>query len=538
MKKNNIIKKLISILLIVFLSVNTYATQSSNDGSSFITKAEFDSLISKFSEQMDVYRAGLNAKIDTAIASYIGGLSGESVTNASILLSNWSEISAFNGVYDPTFKLPEVDVFYGGGLYGTYNWGGNKKKFYSVPFMTRITYKPSETQTAYRPLFTSNKSENNQSTSDVKKYWNGVATNYYEKFVINAGLYYTGTKDLAYGENDPSANTKTLKMLNPVNWEITEGYNPNFATDSNCLKTTFYWKGNTIESNFNFTTKSANNVAQVELKTDGSNKTKIYEHIIQYDGNDAWCISNETFTKTFRVNTNDGTRSATLLSGATKNDYSSQHCTAAQTNDTGNQWNQGETISGLATRIYNGARTAMTINYETNNSIAYPRIGMQSAEQTAKTLYLTDETISYAYKTAMGTVDALTLEKGFPLLYAPGGSKVTWKPFFKKGKMYSESTSSWIDSTATTVKLMLSKGPFSDKIASTNIIKGESAAGTTTDGGVICKVDEAQEITFTMPSDGIAWAKWVPDTGDYDEARWIQPLDLSKCFTYQVKESQ
>ena len=96
MKKNNIIKKLISILLIVFLSVNTYATQSSNDGSSFITKAEFDSLISKFSEQMDVYRAGLNAKIDTAIASYIGGLSGESVTNASILLSNWSEISAFN----------------------------------------------------------------------------------------------------------------------------------------------------------------------------------------------------------------------------------------------------------------------------------------------------------------------------------------------------------------------------------------------------------------------------------------------------------
>ena len=37
--------------------------------------------------------------------------------------------------------------------------------------------------------------------------------------------------------------------------------------------------------------------------------------------------------------------------------------------------------------------------------------------------------------------------------------------------------------------------------------------------------------------DGVVYAKWVPDTSDYDTAKWIQPLDLSQSSTYtQITE--
>ena len=74
----NVYRRTIAMIAIVLMSINTYATTASNDGSSFITKAEFDSLMNKFNENMDNYQSGLNAKIDNAISNYISGASGMS----------------------------------------------------------------------------------------------------------------------------------------------------------------------------------------------------------------------------------------------------------------------------------------------------------------------------------------------------------------------------------------------------------------------------------------------------------------------------
>ena len=73
-----------ALFIIALLNINTYATQSSNDGSAFVTKAEFDTLMQNFNENMNIYQADLNAKIDDAIASYIGGLSGTTSVNISL----------------------------------------------------------------------------------------------------------------------------------------------------------------------------------------------------------------------------------------------------------------------------------------------------------------------------------------------------------------------------------------------------------------------------------------------------------------------
>lgn len=69
------IKKIISIFFIFIISVNSFAAiVSDNDGSAFVTKAEFEALKNSFSKQLDDYNASIDGKIDGAIASYLAGI--------------------------------------------------------------------------------------------------------------------------------------------------------------------------------------------------------------------------------------------------------------------------------------------------------------------------------------------------------------------------------------------------------------------------------------------------------------------------------
>ena len=74
-------KRIIALLVIVVLNIHTFATSSSNDGSQFVTKADFDSLVTDFNKKMNEYQSGLNAKIDNAVANYIAGMSAISTQN-------------------------------------------------------------------------------------------------------------------------------------------------------------------------------------------------------------------------------------------------------------------------------------------------------------------------------------------------------------------------------------------------------------------------------------------------------------------------
>lgn len=69
------IKRITALLVIAALNVHTFASTSSNDGSAFITKADFDELVVDFNNKMSEYQSALNAKIDNAVANYIAGMS-------------------------------------------------------------------------------------------------------------------------------------------------------------------------------------------------------------------------------------------------------------------------------------------------------------------------------------------------------------------------------------------------------------------------------------------------------------------------------
>ena len=74
-KSTKMLKKLACLFLVVLMSIDGFAAVvSDNDGSAFITKAEFDSLKNDFQSQLNGYNTSIDTKIDSAIASYLAGV--------------------------------------------------------------------------------------------------------------------------------------------------------------------------------------------------------------------------------------------------------------------------------------------------------------------------------------------------------------------------------------------------------------------------------------------------------------------------------
>lgn len=95
----NLYKRSIAVFAIVIMSVNTFATTASNDGSAFVTKAEFDGLLKGFNDKMDEYQAALNTKIDDAVAGYLSGMSSQAV----LQLDNYAKRASDSNVNNIKF---------------------------------------------------------------------------------------------------------------------------------------------------------------------------------------------------------------------------------------------------------------------------------------------------------------------------------------------------------------------------------------------------------------------------------------------------
>ena len=73
-KSTKIFKRFIALFLCVLMSIESFAAVvSDNDGSAFVTKAEFEALKNNFSSQIDNYNTSIDSKIDGAIAAYLAG---------------------------------------------------------------------------------------------------------------------------------------------------------------------------------------------------------------------------------------------------------------------------------------------------------------------------------------------------------------------------------------------------------------------------------------------------------------------------------
>ena len=131
----NVLKKCITPMMITFMCFKSIAAVvSDNDGSAFITKAEFDSLKNTFQSQIDQYNASIDSKIDTAIAAYLSGIKVSTKTNLRSIINeingygyNYNSMAGYpftNGNINLscTTQTPEVNVV---GFFGYQNLNCN-----------------------------------------------------------------------------------------------------------------------------------------------------------------------------------------------------------------------------------------------------------------------------------------------------------------------------------------------------------------------------------------------------------------------------
>ena len=92
-KSTRIVKRLLALFLVVLMSIESFAAVvSDNDGSAFITKAEFDSLKNNFQAQIDQYNTSIDSKIDGSIASYLAGINMAKQKSLDLPITNYNEM--------------------------------------------------------------------------------------------------------------------------------------------------------------------------------------------------------------------------------------------------------------------------------------------------------------------------------------------------------------------------------------------------------------------------------------------------------------
>ncbi len=108
-KSTRIVKRTLALFLVVLMSINTLgAVVSDNDGSAFITKAEFDSLKNNFQLQIDQYNTSIDSKIDGAIASYLSGIQ---ISKKILIANKYDTVELNTGQKIKTLKWTKSNTF-------------------------------------------------------------------------------------------------------------------------------------------------------------------------------------------------------------------------------------------------------------------------------------------------------------------------------------------------------------------------------------------------------------------------------------------
>ena len=110
-KSTKIVKRVLALFLVVLMSIESFAAVvSDNDGSAFITKAEYDILKNNFQAQIDQYNTSIDSKIDGAIASYLAGIKLDSGSDLELINTNVLYPLSFYETYPNTTqdKINEI----------------------------------------------------------------------------------------------------------------------------------------------------------------------------------------------------------------------------------------------------------------------------------------------------------------------------------------------------------------------------------------------------------------------------------------------
>lgn len=517
------------------------AVVSDNDGSVFITKAEFEALKDDFNEQIDNYNNSIDNKIDGAIASYLAGIQLDKPITEKIINSTWESVSNVNGVFENEWNMPELTQMF----QLCYGWQSDDResplrapwnKFLTGQLNSVIPQGYSTAGTNKRNLV----KNSGPNASPTNLIWDGVALRFHEMYFLIRTAYYDGfdiktnTWDLAwldrpdisdYGMSfrdffrlapigDLAAATTNTKTLWPfiMRWAYT--------ADDNV------WRY--LQANWNYMTTHDTLQTSITLEPNSSGKTKEYEHIISYKGSDSWRVFNQNKDYSQKAAESTLTSDNVFTKGSS---VVEQYCMIY-----GQKWNTNGADVSVNKYKYDGDTAhkgaEISITLDTTLTDIFPNLGIILNKQNANVIYQDDKTQEIEIGHEKVTKAPVTLEKGFQLLASKENDVVEWEPYFSYTHVHN-STSGYAPDNSHEVDIYFSNGPFTDQVTTTKAIRvqvGDNTAlkdfATTTNRK--CKVK------FTMPATGLVYVKFVPHfTGtSYLSNDWILTLDLSKCNTY------
>ena len=540
-KNKKTIKRILTIMFSLFYVVSAFAVAvSDNDGSAFITKAEFDSLKNDFQSQIDQYNTSIDSKIDSAISSYLAGINIAKTEEKGIIVKNWDNYTIMNGSLDNDFAYPNVS--------GNIAICEYRKNATTVTDEEVVTPTSSTTNTYVKIVwcygnfsYTNSKTVNGLNLVTNVGIGNTINTDnmtWYAR-ATNATETWTLSKATSWENNSPNGHDPgyldalwTNQFIISQYLNLTcNGYMPSFTnTSSPYWDPTVRWYGTrndggqTTASDWKSgNCRSISAIPQITYDKNADGKNFIYEHLGNWKYDTEWEVSVKDVINYAVKSSNNTKRTAGWTSLVTNKsakwsgtEIYVQGGTVLKSRPVGFKLNRDSTFS-------NNKSDGSANDYK------IPTIGMLGSKYKANVIYQWEKLVDNDGV----TVNRLTMEKGIPVFKVKENEIIEWEPKFINNKV--EGTS-----TEPEIVLVLSYKPFTNGRMTyyepgtqdlNDYVKFDGM-----DRGLFpISENKKMKIKFKAEHDGYIYAKWFPNISDSDieSKKWESTLDIENCNTYK-----
>ena len=534
-------KKALCLIFAFLLSIESFAAiVSDNDGSAFITKAEFEALKENFADQVVNYNNSIDEKIDGAIANYLAGIRLAKTTSESLLVKEWDDYVMMNGSLSNDFAYPDVSGNIALLEYRKNNSSMTDEEVVNPTSSTSDTYvklvhcwasfsyKNSKTSNGLNLVTNVDISASGVNTNNVT--WAGRAANATESWALS--------KIATWENNTPGHDPAYLDVRYENEFIISQylnlacdGYVASWINTSNpqwipTVRWRYLRKSDSYDSYQNWgegNCKAISSIPTITYDKNNDGKTYIYEHVGNFKKDTEWEVSVKNVTNYASKSSNNSKRTSGW----------SSLVTTKSAKWTGTEiYVQGGTVQSsrpVGFKTYNDSSFSNNTSAGGTNNYQIPTIGLLKSKLKAEDVYQYEKIVDGDGN----EIPRLKMHQGMPLMSVAEGEIIEWEPQFKN-----------ISVTGMTgineCKFILSYKPFVNQ-------------GSVSDNKDYVKIDGVPEATWVTTSSkkakikfesdrkGYVYMKWVPnvDSSIYEgDTHWEVTLDLAKCNTYQSTKEQ
>ena len=508
-------KKALVLFFAFLLSINSFAAVvADNDGSAFITKAEFDSLKNNFQSQLDQYNTQIDNKIDNAIASYLAGIKAGKTEVKRLCFADWGQVTMLNAALENQWAPPNINLSLGVGSYLTSGW---------VTLwwcLAKLSYERSSSLKCKRLLVDAGL-ENNANEYAT---WIGRSINFVDSIKLSRmGYYNMDLNHICWKGSYGTTATNKFYFVNTT--QLQEGYFSDLSSATTTLWTPhFYWDADYDNVKYavgNSTIISTANAFSIDLLSE-NNETTDYKHILNWD-NYTWPQLTDT----------SWTRSLRKMSGST---YTCQWMLSNATKD--GKWSGGTTSKRsenkrtTATVVYGDMGYLNVSGYSSGDqgvSDTNPFVGVGLVNKTYDSAHIrqSDKIFSENVDNKEVVGEYLNLCNGLPLLAASKDQKVTIELEFDNGYRDGVAEPNMEVDVFLALEYFGTQGYVSDET------KRIHCEGEPADWDYRTTVNRKLKLKWTMPADGIVYLKYKPND---TSGNWQVDYNLSKNPTYTIEK--